>query len=91
MDTLERELQAMLDYEPQHISELSDKTARGILGSTLWADNYHNAIMLAAGELVAAGMGGYEYLCQWSSGKTCWTSLNRHNTITVDRYGKVQL
>ena len=98
MSALERELQAMLDYEPQHVSTLTDRSARSILGSTLQADGYHNAIMLAAGELVAAGMGFYHYQGTYTGndsghGSTFWTrypTMHKESRVTVvDYYGRI--
>ena len=78
----------------QHISELSDMTARSILASTLQDDT----IMSAAGELVAAGMGFYHYQGTYTGndsghGSTFWTrfpTMHKESRITVvDYYGRI--
>ena len=78
------------EREALHTSELSDRSARSILASTLWADNYHNAIMLAAGELVAHGLGEYLYRGDYSpdNGKTIWRSPDGY-WVDVDQYGGI--
>ena len=82
----------MVAIMANHISQLTDKTARAILGQALIDDSYHDNIMVAAGELVAyVWYSNHRYIGQWSSGSTLWYPPDGSpmSSIIVDRYGRI--
>ena len=81
-----------------HISQLSDMTARGILGATLQDDSYHMAILHGASEMVAHGLGHMAYVTQWATGTTVWEggitlrigdNEPLPHRMIVDHYGRI--
>ena len=77
----------------QHISEIHPKTAANILAATLLDDPYHNVIMVAAGEMVAAGMGYFTYHTQYAGGTTAWTHtgpFGNFRYLQVDSNGHIR-
>jgi len=79
----------------KHISELQNKTARAILAQTLPDDPYHMAILSAAGELVAAGMGDCLFFSvrpqhAGLESATIWRdAVNPYCLIKVNDYGAI--
>jgi len=72
------------------------RTAREILSLTLIDDCDHENIMVAAGEMVAAGLGHYYYQGLYTDprdGSTCWTrfrTMHKESRLTtVDYYGRI--